>query len=243
MRKNLVIFLAFIAFAASASAQIYHYYTTNSTPWDGNKSYLLNVGTNFSLVARDFGPDASDVSINPGLALSFRYEGDKPINEHLSWGYQGELGYMTQGIKFDEVDSYSGKRYRSDLSWWDLLFTIRFSFSYWFNDNFELQAAAGLFMTPFYGYKGERCQISATGNEVSNTGMEEKGSHFGMGAGVSTMLQAKYFFNENFFVSLNLHDNIAFGSAFGKDFHDGEVFSKGGQRGIVMVGVGYKFIR
>ena len=68
------------------------------------------------------------------------------------------------------------------------------------------------------------------------------GVTFNMGSGVSTMIQAKYFVTDEFFVSLNIHDNISV-DIFGKDFTSGKSISKGGQRGIVMLGVGYKFYR
>lgn len=241
MKKNLFLVLAFIAFAVSGSAQVYHYYT-NSAPWTGNKSYILNAGLNFDIVSRDFGSNKNNLNVNPGLALSFRYEGDKNINERFSWGYQVEFSYLTQGIKYDEPVSGSTKIRHSDLTWWDLGFDLRLSLSYWINDNIELQAAAGVFTNPFFGIKGESYETTATGAEVANSRKDEKGSTFKLSTGVSTMLQAKYFFNENFFLSLNIHDNIGV-NFFGSDFDEFEKGSKGGQRGIVMFGIGYKFIR
>jgi hypothetical protein len=239
--KKVFLLLALAAFAVSGSAQIYYYHTTPSRPWDGNKSYSLNAGLDFSLVKADFGSNASDVDVKPGFAASFRYEGDKNINERFSWGYQLELGYLTQGVEYNKTESYSSKTYHSDLSWWDLQVDMRLSLSYWFGDVVELQAAAGIFLSPFYGVKGDRWQTTAAGGEVSGTREEQKASAFNFGTGVSTMLQAKYFFNENFFLSLNAHYNIGL-SFFDKEFETELARSNGGQNGIVLLGIGYKFI-
>lgn len=239
MKKGTFIMLAFIAIAASSSAQIRHYYRTNSAPWDGNKSYVLNAGLDFNITSPNIGPN---IDITPGFSLSFRYEGDKNINEHFSWGYQTEVSYLTQGVKSDVPVSNSTNVKHSDLTWWDLGIDLRLSLSYWINDNIELQAAAGLFVNPFTGKRGEIYETTASGVEVANSRQDAKSSSFGMKTGVSTMLQAKYFFNENFFLSLNVHDNIGL-DLFGKEFNNDDNNSTDGQRGIVMVGIGYKFIR
>ena len=242
MKKKVLLILAFVAIAVSGSAQVYYYRTTSSKPWDGNMSYSLNAGLDFSLVNQNFGSNTSDVTVNPGLAASFRYEGDKNINERFSWGYQFELSYLTQGIKYNKLDEYSSKIRNYDLSWWDLGVDIRLSLSYWIGDVIELQAAAGIFLDPFFGIKGESWETNAAGAEVSGSRKDEKASSFNFASGVSTMLQAKYFFNENFFVSLNIHDNIGL-NLFGDNFDSNKIPSKGGQRGIVLFGIGYKFIR
>lgn len=241
MKKNVIILVALIA-AFSGNAQIYHYYPSNTTPWNGNKSYILNVGTDFSLTPRDFGESTSDITSNPGLALSFRYEGDKNINERFTWGYQTEVSYLAQNFKYNKVDTYSGNTKHSDLRWWDLEVDLRLSLAYWIGDNIELQAAAGIYISPYFGISGESYETTTAGAEVAGSRKKEEGKSFNFGTGISTMLQAKYFFNENFFLSLNLHDNIGV-SLFGKDFAIGGNSSQGGQRGVVLFGIGYKFIR
>lgn len=99
-----------------------------------------------------------------------------------------------------------------------------------------------MYNNPFFGIKGESWETNAFGAEVNGSRKDVGGFTFNLSTGVSTMLQAKYFFNENFFVSLNVHDNIAL-NLFNKDFDEDKDSSKGGQRGIVMFGIGYKFIR
>ena len=242
MQKKAFYLLALIAVVLPGNAQIYHYYTNSGTPWNGNKSYILNVGTDFSITSRNFGENTSGITSNPGLALSFRYEGDKNINERFTWGYQTEVIYLAQNFKYNKIDTYSGNTKHSDIRWWDLEIDLRLSLAYWIGDNIELQAAAGIYISPFFGISGESYETTATGTEVADSRKKEKGSSFNLGTGISTMLQAKYFFNENFFLSLNLHDNIGV-SLFGKDFAIGGNSSQGGQRGVVLFGVGYKFIR
>ena len=239
--KKVFLVLAFVALATTGNSQIY-YHHYNSKPWDGNKSYILNAGLDFSLVEQDFGSSAKDITVNPGFAASFRYEGDKNINENFSWGYQFELSYLAQGVKYSKLDANTATIKHSDLSWWDLGIDVRLSLSYWIGDAVELQVAAGLYNNPFFGIKGESWETNAFGAEVNGSRKDVGGSTFNLSTGVSTTLQAKYFFNENFFVSLNVHDNIAL-NLFSKDFDEDKDSSKGGQRGIVMFGIGYKFIR
>lgn len=121
MKKQILFALAFADLAVTGNAQRYYY---RSAPWDGNKTYILNVGTDFNITPRDFGPNSS-----------------------------------------------------------------------------------GLVTTP----------------------------------GISTMVQAKYFFTDEFFASFNIHDDISL-SFFSKEFAE-NTLGKGGQRGVVMLGVGYKFFR
>lgn len=237
MKKHFLFALALATFAVTATAQGFRYYT----PWNGNNSYLLNVGTDFNITPRDFGPKASGLTTTPGLAASFRYEGDQEISKSLSWGYQVELSYLAQGIKYNELLD-NGHTKHMDYKWWDLSIDMRLSFSYWPVENIELQAAAGIFLMPFSGISGESYETIGD-VEVPNTRTDGKGGvTFNMGSGVSTMIQAKYFVTDEFFVSLNIHDNISV-DIFGKDFTSGKSISKGGQRGIVMLGVGYKFYR
>ena len=242
MKKSAFFILALIAVALPGNAQIYHYYRTGGAPWDGNKSYILNVGTDFSITSRNFGENTSGITSNPGLALSFRYEGDKNINERFTWGYQTEVSYLAQNFKYNKIDTYSGNTKHSDLRWWDLEVDLRLSLAYWIGDNIELQAAAGIYISPYFGISGESYETTTAGAEVAGSRKKEEGKSFNFGTGISTMLQAKYFFNENFFLSLNLHDNIGV-SLFGKDFAIGGNSSQGGQRGVVLFGIGYKFIR
>ena len=238
MKKQILFALAFAALAVTGNAQRYYY---RSAPWDGNKTYILNVGTDFNITPRDFGPNSSGLVTTPGLAGSFRYEGDKEISKSLSWGYQVELSYLGQGIKYNELLD-NGHTKHMDYKWWDLSIDMRLSFSYWPVENIELQAAAGIFLMPFSGISGKSYETIGD-VEVPNTRTDGKGGvTFNMGSGVSTMIQAKYFVTDEFFVSLNIHDNISV-DIFGKDFTSGKSISKGGQRGVVMLGVGYKFFR
>lgn len=245
MKKTLLI-LATLFLCGAANAQYYYY---NTAPWDGNKSYSLNVGTDFSITPRDFGELTSDLVSTPGLAASFRYEGDKNINEHLSWGYQFELNYLAQNFTYDKstTESIGGATVpviqHNNFNWWDGEVDVRFSFSYWPTESIEIQAAAGIFLSPIFGINGEQYE-TLPGSTVEVAGSREEVKvpvFFNFGSGVSTMLQCKYFFTENFFASLSLRDNISV-SLFGSDFSE-EFASNGGQRGIVMLGVGYKFIK
>lgn len=239
MKKSAFLFLALIAVALPGNAQIYHYYRTGGAPWNGNKSYILNVGTDFSITPRNFGENSNNISSTPGLALSFRYEGDKNINERFTWGHQFEVSYLKQGFKYEET-TYNGTLKHEDLTWWDLQVDLRLSLAYWINDNIELQLAAGVYLGPFFGYSGEHYETNAAGDEIANSRQSNKVSSFSFATGVSTMLQAKYFFNENFFLSLNLHDDIAL-KLFSEDFSN-HIVSEGGQRGVILFGIGYKFI-
>lgn len=236
MRKTIFFTLALVAIAVSANAQRMYY-----TPWDGNKSYVLNVGTDFSIVQRNFGTNAFDISSTPGLAASLRYEGDKEITDNLAWGYQAEIGYLMQKIKFDKTLESTNIQH-NDCNWWDLQIDFRFSFAYLPIENLELQVAAGIFVSPLFGLKGTTYETTAAGVEVPDSRQDTKVPvFFNLGSGVSAMLQAKYFFNDNTFVSLNIHDNIGV-DLFGKDFSDDLTLAKGGQRGVVMIGIGYKFL-
>ena len=249
--KKAFILLAAIILCGAVHAQYYYY--TNTAPWDGNKAYSLNVGTDFSLVPRNFGELTQDLKSTPGLAASFRYEGDKNISERLSWGYQIELSYLSQNYTYNKTEnqwveplntSQTVTQY-ADLDWWDGQVDIRLSFSYWINDNIELQLAAGIFYGVVYGISGETYQaIANTDTEIPGTRETVKipANIFSFDMGVSTLLQCKYFFNENFFVSLSARDNIGL-NFFGDSFSDEAFGSNGGQRGIVMLGVGYKFIK
>ncbi len=238
MKKQILFALAFAALAVTGNAQRYYY---RSAPWDGNKTYILNVGTDFNITPRDFGPNSSGLVTTPGLAASFRYEGDKEISKSLSWGYQVELSYLGQGIKYNEKLENNNIRY-ADYNWWELEFDVRLSFSYWPADNIELQAAAGVFVQPFTGFSGKIYETDAKGVEVPDSRKDNSGGTiFNFGTGISTMVQAKYFFTDEFFASFNIHDDISL-SFFSKEFAE-NTLGKGGQRGVVMLGVGYKFFR
>ncbi len=237
MRKITLFALALVAMVASANAQRMYY-----TPWDGNYSYALNVGTDFSIVQRNFGTNSFDIASKPGIAASFRYEGDKDITDNLLWGYQVELEYLMQKIMFNKTLETTNIQH-NDCNWWDLQIDFRFSFAYRPIDNLELQVAAGIFVSPLFGMKGTTYETTAAGVEVPDSREDTKVPvFFNLGSGVSTMLQAKYFFSDQGFVSLNIHDNIGI-DLFGKDFSDGLTLAKGGQRGVVMLGIGYKFER
>lgn len=235
MKKILIAFAAMLVLM-SAGAQRYYY----TAPWDGNKSYMLNVGANLSLAQPSFS-NAYATSLDPGLAVTFRYEGDKNINEYLSWGYQFETGYLAQGAHFDYI-GYLNEHY--DVNWWVAPVEVRFSFSYWTMENLELQLAAGVGYSLFYGTHGEKYAFGVGGLEVPGT-REETGKavdFFSSDMWVSTMLQAKYFFSETLFVSLSVHDNIGIG-AFGGGSYDIGYTYQGGQRGMVMAGVGFKVMQ
>lgn len=237
MRKITLFALALVAMVASANAQRMYY-----TPWDGNYSYALNVGTDFSIVQRNFGTNSFDIVSKPGIAASLRYEGDKDITDNLLWGYQVELEYLMQKLSFNKTLETTNIQH-NDCNWWDLQIDFRFSFAYRPIDNLELQVAAGIFVSPIFGMKGTTYETTATGVEVPDSREDTKVPvFFNLGSGVSTMLQAKYFFSDQGFVSLNIHDNIGI-DLFGKDFSDDLTLAKGGQRGVVMLGIGYKFER
>ena len=250
--KKAFILLAAVILCGVANAQYYYY--TNAAPWDGNKAYSINVGTDFSITPRNFGELTTDLVSTPGLAASFRYEGDKNISEKLSWGYQVELSYLSQNFSYNKTQTEyptSSSTQAVDvteyatLKWWDGQLDLRLSFSYWLNDNIELQAAAGIFYGVVYGVSGETYkEITATHTEIPGTRdtVNVPANIFSFDMGVSTLLQCKYFFNENFFVSLSARDNIGL-NFFGDDFEGTGLSSKGGQRGVIMAGVGYKFIK
>ncbi len=250
--KKAFLLLAAVVLCGIANAQYYYY--TNAAPWDGNKSYILNVGTDFSITPRNFGELTNDLKSTPGIAASLRYEGDKNISERLSWGYQVELSYLAQGFSYNKTQqeyptttspTATDVTTYATIDWWDAQLDMRLSFSYWFNDNIELQLAAGIYYGVANGLKGETYkELTATGTEIpdSRETVNVPFNIFSFDFGISTMLQAKYFFNENFFVSLSAHDNIGL-SVFGDDFNDSAFGNNGGQRGVVMVGVGYKFIK
>ena len=133
----------------------------------------------------------------------------------------------------------------ANVNWWDGQLDLRLSFSYWLNDNIELQLAAGVYSGIVYGISGEKYKVlKGTETEVPESRETLKGgiNIFDFDMGVSTLLQCKYFFNENFFVSMSLRDNIGV-NFFGDDDLLGEYNGNTGQRGIVMLGVGYKFIK
>lgn len=261
MKKAILALAAALTLAGMTDAQVY-YYRTNSRPWDGNKAYSLNVGTDFSITPRDFGELTTDLKSQPGLAASFRYEGDKNINERLAWGYHVELGYLAQNFEYtkflpaentSDPTSYlnHNRNEYAKMNWYDLQFDMRLSFAYWVNDNIEVQAAAGLYYGLANGYSIDSHQEYAAGEPLAGQTIEGTVNSanlpfniFSFDLGVSTMLQAKYFFNENFFVNIALRDNIGlellddFASEFGSIKN-----SNTGHRGIVMAGVGYKFIK
>lgn len=247
MKKTALLVVALLALGTSVNAQYYYY---NTTPWDGNKAYSLNVGTNFNITPLNLGDNIDGLKVLPGLSASFRYEGDKNINERLSWGYQVEFTYLNRLFdysenKLEEINNVPNVPVteHSHITWWDGQFDIRFSFSYWFNDYFELQAAAGVYASPIFGIKGERYQtLQGTDTEIPNSREDAKAMSINFDMGISTLVQGKYFFNENFFVSLSLRDNIAM-NFFGKDSPFEGLARDNGQRGIVMVGAGYKFIK
>ena len=251
MKKSFLFLMAFVAVCTIAPAQYYYY--TNAAPWDGDKAYSLNVGGDFSLTPRNFGDNVTNLRNTPGLAASLRYEGSKNFNESLSWGYQIEGSYLSQGFSFQQnKDIYSSSTpipttQFTNINWWDGQIDMRLSLSYWINDQIELQLAAGIYFGLLYGIKGEHySNYAGTNLEVPNSREEVNVplSIFSFDMGVSTLFQAKYFFNENFFVSLSVRDNIGLDifkeASFGSD---NSIFGRGGQRGIAMVGVGYKFIK
>lgn len=246
--KKTFLLLAVLFLCGVANAQYYYY---NTAPWDGNKSYSLHVGTDFDIVPRNFGELTSDLVSTPGLAAAFRYEGDKNINEHLSWGYQVELNYLAQNYSYNKAKTEfinnieTAVVEHNKFNWWDGEIDLRFSFSYWPTENIEIQAAAGIFLSPVFGIKGETYQtLAGTELEVPDSRKDVKlPAFFNFGTGISTLLQCKYFFSEDFFVSLSARDNIGL-NLFGNGlFGDGDYFAAGGQRGIVMLGVGYKILK
>ena len=244
--KKTFILLAAMLLCGIANAQYYYY---NTAPWDGNKSYSLNAGTDFSIVPRNFGESSHDITVSPGIAASLRYEGDKNINERLSWGYQVEASYLSLGYGYQSdigaTTTEPAMTQISNVNWWDGQLDIRLSFSYWFNDNIELQAAAGVYSGIIYGISGEKYKVlKGTETEVPESRETLKGgmSFFNFDMGISTLLQCKYFFNENFFVSLSLRDNIGV-NFFNDEDLTGEYNGNNGQRGIVMLGVGFKIIK
>lgn len=244
--KKVFFLLAAVILCGVANAQYYYY---SYTPWDGNKAYSLNVGTDFSIVPRNFGEASHDISVSPGIAASFRYEGDKNISEKLSWGYQVEASYLSLGYGYqtdiEATTTEPAMTQIANVNWWDGQLDLRLSFSYWLNDNIELQLAAGVYSGIVYGISGEKYKVlKGTETEVAESRETLKGgvNIFDFDMGVSTLLQCKYFFNENFFVSMSLRDNIGV-NFFGDDDLMGEYNGNTGQRGIVMLGVGYKFIK
>lgn len=234
MRKSLLFILVFVAFAASASAQ----FILKPAPWKGNKNYIFNAGMNFTLVQPTMSSDVHNPSYSPGLALSYRFEGDKNINNKLSWGFQFEFSFMSQGYQFYKKDKSNGNNRYYDVGLWIFDGAFRYGLGYWINDNIELQISAGVFLGFFHGNSGESYGVTATGAEIADSRKNEVAISIISGLGISTMLQAKYFFNDNLFLSLNVHDNIGLGSMelVGNS-------GKNGQRGIVLLGIGYKVLR
>lgn len=250
MKKTTIILFALLVMGGVANAQYYYY---NTRPWDGNKSYSLHIGTDFSITPRNFGETTTDLVAMPGLAASFRYEGDKSINERLSWGYQVEVNYLAENFSYNQATTRTiGNATvpvvkHNKFNWWDGEVDFRLSLAYWIGDNIELQAAAGIFVTPIFGLNGETYETLASSDvEVADSRKETKVPlmfNFNFNTGISTMIQAKYFFNENFYVSLSARDNIGL-NLFGGALSEGNDYAnQGGQRGIVMLGVGYKFIK
>ncbi len=234
MMKKVFIILTLMAVASVGSAQLFYY-----TPWYGNKSYVFSAGTDFSLVRQKMGENVSGLSTDPGLALSFRFEGDKKINDRFSWGAQIELSFLAEKFDFDKKESHSAKNIRHDVTWFDMGVDARWSFAYWPTLDIELQAAAGLFFYSLSGFSGDLYVVDNAGNEVTGSRNGQSKIFFSGASGISAMLQAKYFVTRNFFLSLSFRDNFEF-NLLGLKGSDDDYAAHGGQRGVVMLGIGFK---
>lgn len=239
MKKTSILFIVFLSFASIAFPQ--HNHIDFASLWNGNKALSFNIGTDFNLTPRSFGVQTLDIHPAAGLALSLRHEGDTPINDRFSWGYQVELSYLSQAYRYTAAAHDLSTIEHVTLSQWDLQADVRVSLAYWLNDQIELQAAAGIYSGLLYGLAGESFQTwTSTALEVPASRQPiSKFSIFNFDMGLSTLVQAKYYFNKNIFVSLSLRDNIGL-NFFGDAFLKNPYLAHGGQRGIIMAGIGYK---
>ena len=235
MKKTSTLLFVLIALSTGLHAQQFH------TPLEGDKALSFNIGTDFNLTPRSFGVQTIQITPAAGLALSLRYESDNKINERFSWGYQGELSYLNQTYHYTAAPSDMAAIEHVTLNQWDLQADVRLSLTYRITNFFEVQAAAGVYSGLLYGISGETYQtVTATTVEVPNSRLPiSKFSIFNFDMGLSTMLQAKYHLNKDLFVSLSLRDNIGL-NFFGDAFTKNPYLAHGGQRGIIMAGIGYK---
>lgn len=235
MKKTLLLLVAALTIATTVSAQYIHY--NYYTPWDGNKAYSLNVGTNLDMNDSTFGFSTKHIP----LAASFRYDGEKDINESLSWGYQAEVSYLRHGSDYsvrydiDPTQTVIGSKDN-----WNLQLDLRLTLGYYFTDNFELAAGVGVYYDLIKGANGEKYRTdNLTGLEVPGSREQIKNIDiFSTDMGASFYLGANYFLNEELFLTLSLRDLI------GTDFFelvDGT--SSFDNRFIALIGIGYKALR
>lgn len=234
MMKKVFIILALMTVASVGSAQLFYY-----TPWNGNKSYVFSAGTDFSLVRQKMGENVSGLTIDPGLALSFRFEGDKKINDSFSYGGHFDFIFLAEKFDFDKRESHSGKSIRHDVTWFDIGVDAGLSLAYWLTQDVELQAGAGLFICSFGGFSGDMYEVNSAGIEVADSRNGKTEIFFSGASGISAMLQAKYFVTRNFFFSLSFRDYFEF-NLLGLNGSNDEYAVHGGQRGVVMLGIGFK---
>ena len=231
MKKTLFLLLAALMLGLSASAQYYYY-----RPWDGNKAYSLNVGANFNIP-----PDSSDASMHMPLAVSIRYDGEKDINEHFAWGFQGEVTYLKSGATA-ETPLAGGQTLVAIRDGWSIRFDGRLTLGYYFNENIELVGGLGFFYDILAGNTTKTYKINTSTREVIDGTEETSGNPldlFSKNLGVGVYLGCNYFFNENLFATLSVRDQTGFD--FFKSFDDGE--TKMNNTAFVMLGIGYKFIQ
>ena len=113
------------------------------------------------------------------------------------------------------------------------------SLAYWLTQDVELQAGAGLFICSFGGFSGDLYEVNSAGFEVADSRNGKTEIFFSGASGISAMLQAKYFVTRNFFFSLSFRDYFEF-NLLGLNGSNDEYAVHGGQRGVVMLGIGFK---
>lgn len=230
MKKSLLTLVALLTLGTAVSAQFYHY---SYTPWNGSSAYSLNVGTHLDMNDSGFGFSTKHLP----LAASLRHDAEKDINENFSWGYQAEVSYFRYGYDYEELyDTYSGQTVIGSRDVWDFQLDVRLMLGYYFTDNFELAAGAGLYYDVIRGHIDNSYRIdNVTGAEVPDS--RHTGKHmdpFSSNMGFSFFLGANYYLNDDLFLTLSLRDQI------GIDFFelDEDVTSK--NTAVVLLGIGFK---
>jgi len=242
MKKSIITLILAFAFCGITNAQYYYY---SSRPWDGDKSYSLNIG---SVVPINFYGNALETATSYSyhfpMAASFRYFGEKAINERLSWGYQFEVSWLKYGVDFEKPSETAGQTLHGSFDKWDLPIDVRFTLGYYFTDNFELVAGVGFGYCLFNGIKSTSYETNtATGAEIANSQEvnEVPLNYLTFDPNVDAFLAGYYYLNENVFLSLSLRDRIGIPI---ESFLGEETSSNGlKQYGIALFGIGYKFIR
>ena len=243
MKKTLLAFFFAIAFCGMANAQYYYY--RNSAPWDGDKAYSLNIGSNIPInVFDDVAKNATSFKYHLPLAASFRYFGEKSITENLSWGYQYEVSWLKYGAEMAKPSSTAGQSQFSSLDKWDLLLDARLTLGYYFTDNFELVGGVGIGYCLIYGYNTLKYETNdLTGVEVPNSRKTDNGiMYLTFDPNIDAYLAANYYLNDNVFLTLTLRDRISIplSSVIGSEESGDKPLS---QYGIALFGIGYKIIR